>query len=187
MARTTDVRAPGEPIAVVGSGCRFPGGADTTSKLWELLKQPRDLLTKIPKDRFNVDAFFHPDGTHHGCTNVQHSYFLSENTRAFDASFFNIKPHEADCIDPQHRLLLETVYEALCTAGLKVEDLQGSSTAVYVGLMCNDYADILAFDLDSAPTYTATGSSGCILSNRVSYFFDWHGPSVSHWSCVYLQ
>ncbi len=179
MAGNTDTRARGEPIAVVGSGCRFPGGANNPSKLWELLKEPRDLLSRIPKERFNIEAFYHPDGTHHGCTNVQDSYFLSENAQAFDPSFFNIAPSEADCVDPQHRLLLETVYESLCTAGLKVEDLQGSSTAVYVGLMCNDYADVLTYDLDSAPAYTATGSSACILSNRVSYFFDWHGPSVS--------
>ena len=179
MAGNTDTRARGEPIAVVGSGCRFPGGANNRSKLWELLKEPRDLLSRIPKERFNIEAFYHPDGTHHGCTNVQDSYFLSENAQAFDPAFFNIAPSEADCVDPQHRLLLETVYESLCTAGLKVEDLQGSSTAVYVGLMCNDYADVLTYDLDSAPAYTATGSSACILSNRVSYFFDWHGPSVS--------
>jgi len=71
------------------------------------------------------------------------------------------------------------VYEALCSAGLKVEDLRGSATAVYVGLMSNDYNGILSLDIDAMPTYAATGTSGCILSNRVSYFFDWHGPSVS--------
>ena len=178
-SKPTTVQAQGEPIAIIGTGCRFPGGANTPSKLWELLKEPRDLLTKVPKDRFNVDAFYHPDGTHHGRTSAQHCYFLEENVRAFDASFFNIKPHEADCIDPQHRLLLETVYEGICAAGLKVEELQGSSAAVYVGLMTNDYASIVQHDLDAIPTYAATGTSACILSNRVSYFFDWHGPSVN--------
>lgn len=119
-----------EPIAVVGSGCRFPGESSTPSKLWELLENPRDLLSKIPSDRFNAAAFYHPDGAHHGSTNVQHSYFLTEDPKAFDASFFNITRLEADCIDPQQRLLMETVYEALSAAGLKVEDLQGSQTAV---------------------------------------------------------
>lgn len=170
--------AQSKPIAVIGSGCRFPGEANTPSKLWDLLQKPKDLLSKIPSDRFSAAAFYHPDGTHHGATNVQHSYFLSEDPKAFDASFFNLTRLEADCIDPQQRLLMETVYESLSSAGLKVEDLQGSPTAVYVGLMCADYADLLAYDLKSAPTYTATGSSRCIISNRISYFFDWHGPSV---------
>jgi acyl transferase domain-containing protein len=175
-----------EPIAVIGSGCRFPGGSDTPSKLWTLLKEPRDLLRSIPKDRFNVDAFYHPDGSRHGSMNVQTSYTLSENVRAWDAAFFNIKPHEADAVDPQHRLLLETVYEALCAAGLKIEDLQGSDTAMYCGLMCNDYSDFLKFDLEATPTYAATGTSACILSNRVSYFFDWHGPSVRYNESIWL-
>ncbi|KAL7934338.1 putative polyketide synthase [Trichoderma chlorosporum] len=104
---------------------------------------------------------------------------LSEDPYAFDASFFNINPHEADAIDPQHRLLLETVYEGLTTAGLRVEDLQGSPTAVYVGMMQHDFADITNYDFDAIPTYAATGTSACILSNRVSYFFDWHGPSMT--------
>ncbi|KAI3325573.1 putative polyketide synthase [Xylariaceae sp. AK1471] len=168
-----------EPIAVVGSGCRFPGGASTPSKLWEILKEPRDFLTKVPSERFNVDGFYHEDGAHHGRTNARHAYMLNEDPYAFDASFFNINPHEAEAIDPQHRLLLETVYESLSTAGLRVEDLHGSSTAVYVGMMQHDFADITNYDLDAIPTYAATGTSACILSNRVSYFFDWHGPSMT--------
>lgn len=104
---------------------------------------------------------------------------LSEDPYAFDAPFFNINPHEADAIDPQHRLLLETVYEGLTAAGLRVEDLQGSPTAVYVGMMQHDFADITNYDFDAIPTYAATGTSACILSNRVSYFFDWHGPSMT--------
>ena len=176
-----DIRSePKEPIAIIGSGCRFPGGADTPSKLWEILKNPRDLSTKIPNQRFNVDAFYHPDGSYHGRTNAPYAYFLDENIRAFDANFFNIQPQEAEVIDPQHRLLLETVYEALSTAGLKLEDLQGSPTAVYVGQMMNDYKDIVNHDLEGIPTYAATGTAASILSNRISYFFDWHGPSVSH-------
>ena len=169
----------GEPIAIIGSGCRFPGNSDTPSKLWELLREPRDLLTDIPADRFNAKAFYHPDPEHHGTTNVQKSYFLSDDTRRFDAQFFGIQPKEADSIDPQQRMLMETVYESLCAAGQTIDGLRGSSTAVYVGLMCDDWSGILGRDWDSFPTYTATGISRSIMSNRVSYFFDWHGPSMT--------
>lgn len=168
-----------EPIAIIGSGCRFPGKSNSPSKLWDLLHEPRDLLTKIPPDRFNVEAFYHPDPSHHGTTNVQDSYFLSEDPKRFDAHFFGIQPMESDSIDPQQRMLLETVYESISAAGLTIEALQGSSTAVYVGLMCDDWSGIITRDWDTFPTYTATGMARSIISNRVSYFFDWHGPSMT--------
>ena len=170
---------PQEPIAIIGSGCRFPGDSSSPSKLWSLLKQPRDLRTEIPPSRFDPEGFYHPDNSHHGTSNVRHSYLLSEDHRHFDAQFFGIKPAEANAIDPQQRLLLETVYESLESAGLKIEDLQGSQTAVYVGLMCGDYADLLVKDPDSFPTYLSTGTARSIMSNRVSYFFDWHGPCMT--------
>lgn len=168
-----------EPIAIVGSACRFPGDSTTPAKLWELLKNPRDVLQKIPEERFNVDNFYHPDGTHHGTSNVRHSYILSEDHRLFDAQFFGTKPVEAISIDPQQRLLLETVYEGIESAGIPMESLQGSDTGVYVGLMTNDYADLLGRDIQSFPTYFASGTARSILSNRISYFFDWHGPSMT--------
>ncbi|KAF6803240.1 beta-ketoacyl synthase domain-containing protein, partial [Colletotrichum musicola] len=171
--------SPREPIAVIGTGCRFPGGANTPSKLWEVLSKPRDLVRKVPIDRFNVDSVYHPDGSFHGRTNAASAYFLDEDVRAFDANFFNMQHAEAEVTDPQHRLLLETVYEALSTAGLRVEDLRGSETAVYCGQMMSDYRDLVNFDLDGLPTYAATGTAASILSNRVSYFFDWHGPSMT--------
>lgn len=170
---------PNEPIVVVGSGCRFPGGVNTPSKLWELLKEPRDVQTKIPKERFDVDTFYSPDGTHPGRTNAPFACLLQEDLRGFDASFFNIQAGEAETIDPQQRLLLETVYEAVSNAGLRIQGLQGSSTAVYVGMMTHDYETIVTRELDSIPTYSATGVAVSVASNRVSYFFDWHGPSVS--------
>lgn len=168
-----------EPIAIIGSGCRFPGSANTPSKLRELLRQPHDLLTKIPVDRFNAEAFYHPDPTHHGTTDVQKSYFLSEDPRRFDAQFFGIQPMESDSIDPQQRMLMETVYDSISAAGLTIDGLRGSSTAVYVGLMCDDWSGILTRDWDNFPTYTATGMARSIISNRVSYFFDWRGPSMT--------
>ena len=166
-----------EPIALIGSGCRFPGGASSPSRLWEVLKSPKDLVKKVPEERFNIDGYYHPDGTHHGRTNAQYAYFLEENPYAFDPGFFNISPNEVDMIDPQQRLLLETVYDSLVSAGLRMEDLRGSPTSIYVGLMQRDFLDNMNYDLEALSTYAATGSAASILSNRVSYAFGWHGPS----------
>lgn len=168
-----------EPIAIVGSACRFPGGSSSPAALWKLLQSPRDVATDIPADRFALEGYYHPNGTHHGTTNVRQSYLLQEDLRLFDASFFSISPNEADSMDPQHRLLLETVYEALESGGHRIESLRGSDTAVYTGTMCVDYNDVVLRDLDTIPTYFATGANRAIISNRVSYFFDWHGPSMT--------
>ncbi|KAL7929276.1 polyketide synthetase [Trichoderma chlorosporum] len=169
----------GEPIAVIGSGLRFPGSSTSPSKLWELLKKPRDLLQPIPKSRFNIDNFYHTDPNHHATTNVRDSYLLDGDHRVFDANFFNTKPVEVSAIDPQQRMLLEVVYEAIEAAGLKLESLAGSRTGCYVGLMCADYSDLLNGDLNSLPTYSPTGIARSITSNRISYFFDWRGPSMT--------
>ena len=168
-----------DPIAIVGTGCRFPGQCDSPSKLWELLREPRDLLKEIPEDRFSVDAFYHPKNCHHGTSNVRHSYLLDDDLRRFDAQFFGIKPVEANSIDPQQRLLLETVYESLEAAGLSPNQLRGTDTAVYVGVMSADYTDMISRDINTFPTYFATGTARSILSNRLSHFFDWHGPSMT--------
>ena len=102
-----------EPIAIIGAGCRFPGGADTPSKLWSLINHPRDLSRKPSASRFNIDPFYHPVGTHHGTTNATKSYWLEDGGRSkvarFDAGFFNIQPGEVDAMDPQQRLLMEVV------------------------------------------------------------------------------
>jgi acyl transferase domain-containing protein len=84
-----------EPIAVIGSACRFAGDADSPSKLWELLQNPGDLRQEIPDSRFNADAWYHPDGSYHGHSNVKHAYLLNEDVGVFDAEFFGIKPVEA--------------------------------------------------------------------------------------------
>lgn len=168
-----------EPIAIIGSGCRFPGGANSPSKLWDLLHHPCDLSKKPPLTRFNADGFYHPDGEHQGTANVTNSYFLEEDHRVFDTAFFNITPKEAEAIDPQQRLLLETVFEAMESSGLTLKGLQGSQTSAYVGLMCNDWADLQLRDPHYLPQYTATGASRAIISNRLSYFYDWRGPSMT--------
>jgi acyl transferase domain-containing protein len=81
-----------EPIAIVGIGCRFPGEANTTSKLWDVLREPPNNAKEIPIERFNLDRFYHPDGSHHGTCNVKETYFLDQDIRYFDAGFFGIPP-----------------------------------------------------------------------------------------------
>ncbi|OBT61811.1 Type I Iterative Polyketide synthase (PKS) [Pseudogymnoascus sp. 23342-1-I1] len=168
---------PNEPIAIIGSGCRFPGDSSSPSKLWSLLKDPRDVSRKI--DRFEAEAFYHENGHHHGTSNVRHSYLLNEDTRAFDAQFFSIPGGEASTIDPQQRFLMEVIYEGLESAGQKIEDLSGSSTGVYVGVMSNDFSQVTYADIQNVPKYASTGTALSILSNRVSYFFNWMGPSMT--------
>ncbi|PWY79460.1 ketoacyl-synt-domain-containing protein [Aspergillus sclerotioniger CBS 115572] len=167
-----------EPIAIIGTGCRFPGSASSPTRLWDLLHHPRDVASKTPSDRFRHDTFYHPDG-HHGRTKAPESYFLTEDIRAFDAPFFNVSRAEAESMDPQQRLLLEVVYESLETAGLQMEGLRGSDTAVFCGLMNTDYGNLASCDWDEIPTYTPSGTASSMLANRVSFFFDWHGPSMT--------
>ncbi|KAH8162417.1 hypothetical protein CIB48_g5830 [Xylaria polymorpha] len=146
-----------EPIAVIGSACRFPGSSDTPSKLWQLLREPKDLLQKVSeRRRWHPDTFYHSDPEHHGTSNVKSSYFLDEDPAEFDHSFFNIQPSECEAIDPQQRMLMEAVYDSLCSAGQTIEGLRGSRLQLF-----------------------ATGMGRSIMSNRVSYFFDWHGPSMT--------
>ncbi|KAI1392616.1 hybrid PKS-NRPS PsoA [Hypoxylon trugodes] len=168
-----------EPLAVIGSSCRLPGGANSPSKLWSLLKEPRDVSVEIPPSRFNPKGFYHSNGEHHGSTNVTRAYLLGEDPRLFDNGFFNINPKEAEAMDPQQRILLETVYEGLESAGCSMNELRGSSTSVFVGQMTDDYYELLLRDLDTAPQYAATGTSRAIMANRISYFFDWKGPSIA--------
>ncbi|KAL4946541.1 hypothetical protein BDV06DRAFT_218260 [Aspergillus oleicola] len=166
-----------DPIAVVGTACRFPGGSNTPSALWDLLRSPRDCRSEIPKDRFNIEGYYTPS-PRQGRITTKHTYFLSD-IKSFDAQFFNIPPAEAESIDPQQRLLLETVYEGLEGAGLTIDSLRGSNTSVYVGLMSCDYLDLVQTDVDCMPKYTGSGISRSIDANRISYFFDWNGPSMS--------
>ncbi|KAJ1326930.1 hybrid polyketide synthase [Microdochium nivale] len=167
-----------EPIAIVGSACRFPGGASSPSKLWDLLRDPRDVQRDFEPERLNLARFYHEDGEHHGSTNViSKSYLLEQDSRLFDAPFFGITPMEAAGMDPQQRQLLETVYEAFEAAGLTLEALRASLTSVYIGCMTNDWANIQLRDPETLPQYTATGTANSILSNRISYVFDLKGPS----------
>lgn len=110
---------------------------------------------------------------------MRHSYLCEEDPQAFDYEFFNIHSREAESMDPQQRILLELVYEAIEAAGYSMHGLKGSATGVFVGQMTDDYYDVLFRDVDNVPQYAGTGMCRAIVANRVSYFFDWKGPSVS--------
>ncbi|OWY54922.1 polyketide synthase [Alternaria alternata] len=169
-----------EPIAVIGSACRFPGGANSPHKLWELLRDPRDILREFPDDRLVLSKFYNGNANHHGSTNVRNrSYLLSEDIRAFDAPFFHINPREADGMDPAQRILLEAVYEALEAAGYTMEQMQGTHTSVFVGVMNSDWWDLQMRDTETIATHAATGTARSIVSNRISYVFDLKGVSMT--------
>ena len=186
MATTTVPPVPdpsrNEPIAIVGSSCRFPGGVSSSAKLWDLLRAPYDILEEPEpaREKANLQGFYHEDADHHGTTNVQRSYLLSGDPRWFDAAFFNIGASEAKSMDPQHRISLEVVYEALESGGHRMDVLRGSQTSVFAGQMTADYYDILAKDENTIPRYATLGMGRSMLSNRISHFFDWKVGFVQH-------
>ncbi|KAK2042676.1 PKS-NRPS hybrid [Colletotrichum somersetense] len=167
-----------EPVAIIGLAHRFPGGANTPAKLWEVLNSRRDLSREPDPGRLNLQKFYNPNGEHHGKSNVTKSYFLEEDPRLFDTTFFNVSPLEAEAMDPQQRLLLETVYEAAESAGTPIEKLRGSRCSVFVGVMTADYETIQYRDTEDLSQYAASGTSRAILANRISYFFDLSGSSI---------
>ncbi|KAM5482457.1 putative PKS/NRPS-like protein biosynthetic cluster [Microsporum audouinii] len=179
VSSATTVPTPRDDFsAVIGMACRVPG-ASSPSKLWENIMTKRDVQKKMPSDRFNVDAYYHPDGTNKGTTNAKYGYFLDQDLGMFDAGFFHISGKEAEAMDPQQRLLLEVVYEALENAGITLDEIRGTQTSVYCGCFTNDYNSMITKDLEYYPKYTVTGTGDAILSNRISYFYDLHGPSVT--------
>ncbi|KAJ5707290.1 Acyl transferase/acyl hydrolase/lysophospholipase [Penicillium malachiteum] len=168
-----------EPIAVVGLATRFPQEATTTEALWELLLQARSTWSPIPKERFNASAFYHPDPEHGGTFHVQGGHFLSEDPAYFDGSFFNITKTELLTLDPQQRMVLENVYHALENSGIPMNTAVGSNTSVFVSGFNHDYLGILNSDPETALKYKPTGVVNAILSNRISWFFDLKGPSMT--------
>ena len=167
------------PIAVIGIGCRFPGGANSPEKLWEVLSEGRDTWSEVPEGRFKWESFHHPDPEAPGAHNHRGGHFLDEDIAAFDGRFFDIPPQECEALDPQFRLQLEVTYEAIENAGLQLEHLGGSKTAVYVATFGQDYAGMQDRDLDTISKYYMTGRGLAMASNRISYAFNLRGPSVT--------
>ncbi|HEV2150033.1 MAG TPA: type I polyketide synthase, partial [Longimicrobiaceae bacterium] len=171
-------RAQREPIAIVGIGCRFPGGADDPGSFWRLVRDGVDAVTEIPPERWDVDEYYDPDPNAAGKMITRWGGFLRGVDR-FDAGFFGISDWEAASMDPQQRLFLEVVQDALDDAGQPREALAGSRTGVFVGLAHSEYAMMNVADRFGANCYTATGSFGAIVANRLSYLLDLRGPSYT--------
>jgi len=167
-----------DPVVIVGIAARIPG-ASTSMEFWDLLENARSARSKVPHDRFNVDAFYHPDPDRADSSNVRHGHFLSGDIGHFDAPFFTIQPNEAISMDPQQRLVLETSYHALENAGISMESVAGSHTGVYIGTSSRDFESILTSDAEQPSKYIGTGIGTSLIPNRVSWFFDFRGPSLA--------
>ncbi|WNG38298.1 SDR family NAD(P)-dependent oxidoreductase [Archangium violaceum] len=161
-------RARTEPIAIIGMGCRFPGGADTPEAYWELLASGREVIRREPSSR-RVG----PD------TGAPRWAGYLEDVSGFDAEFFGISPREAASMDPRQRLLLEVAWEALEHAGQDPERLVDTSTGVFVGLTGDDYAKLLPSEPELIDAYFGTGNGHCFPPGRVSYTLGLQGPSLA--------
>ncbi|KAL6854018.1 polyketide synthase [Trichoderma novae-zelandiae] len=168
-----------DDIAIVGLALRFPGDATSPQKLWDVLERKESQWSEFPKDRLNIDGYYHPSNERLGSLSFRGAHFMKDDIRAFDAPFFSIPTEEANAVDPQQRMLLEISYEALENAGIRREDIEGSDAAVYVGSFVKDYEYISLRDQNWGPKYAATGNGTAIMSNRISYFFNLHGPSMT--------
>ncbi|MGB7711449.1 MAG: SDR family NAD(P)-dependent oxidoreductase [Microcoleus sp.] len=169
-----------EPIAIIGMGCRFPGGANSPEAFWKLLRDGVDAITEVPEDRWNLDNFYDAEGTKPGKIRTRWGGFV-DKIDEFDAEFFGISPREASSMDPQQRLLLEVAWEALEDGGQVPENLAGSKTGVFIGISASDYYDIQlsVSDRDSINAYTNLGGVHCVTANRISYILNFKGPSMA--------
>ncbi|ONI92679.1 hypothetical protein ALI22I_02665 [Saccharothrix sp. ALI-22-I] len=167
-----------EPIAIVGMGCRLPGGVDSPAQLWDLLSAGRDAVTEIPPGRWDP---YEVPGTESALAmrhTTRRGAFLSD-APAFDADFFGVTPREAEIMDPQQRLVLEVTWEALENAGIPPHGLAGSDTGVFVGVGSDDYGRQMLEDLPRIEAWTGIGAAFCAVANRVSYVLDLRGPSFA--------
>ncbi len=159
-------------------GCRLPGGICSAEELWQALLEGRDLISTVPADRFSTERFVHPVREARGHS-VTFSAGITGDVRLFDAGFFKMGKLEAQTLDPQQRLVLEMSLEAFESAGIKPSAVKGSNTAVFIGAASTDMAMTRADDAAAAGPYTMTGTNLSIISNRLSYFYDLHGESMT--------
>ena len=169
------------PIAIIGIGCRFPGGAANPRQFWRNLCRGKDAITDVPAERWDIRRFYDPNPNKPGKTYAKQGGFLKEKIDQFDPLFFGISPREAETMDPQQRLLLEVTWEAIEDAGLQAETLQGSRTGVFIGgfMLDNLLLRVSPMSREYANTHTGVSCTMTMLSNRISYTFDLQGPSVS--------
>ncbi|KAG9235384.1 polyketide synthase [Amylocarpus encephaloides] len=166
-----------EPIAVIGLDAKLPCDGDTPESFYEFLVAGRSARGPVPPERYNSEAFWHPDSHRDGIIGGREGHFIKSNVKAFDAPFFSITPAEAASMDPQQRMLLECVYTALENSGLSMDAVQGSLTGVYVGAFIWDYRDVMIKDVDAPMMYTGSGTIASTLAGRVNWFYDFRGPA----------
>lgn len=168
-----------EPIAVIGMGCRLPGGANTPGEFWKILRDGVDTIEEVPSERWNLEEFYSPDPEEPGKAYIREGGFIKD-VDLFDPQFFGITPKEANTMDPQQRLLLEVTWEALENACQSPEELSGSRTAVFIGMCGNDYSQMmLSAGNDRLTGYMASGSAHSIAAGRLSYFLGLQGPCLT--------
>ncbi|WP_063798007.1 type I polyketide synthase [Streptomyces sp. 150FB] len=167
----------GEPVAVVGVGLRLPGGITTLGGLWDALAAGQDLVTSVPDDRFNTDDFVVSDGEVRAGKAYTAAAGIFGDVWGFDPEYFGISPKEAGQIDPQQRLLLECAVEAFDDGGVDPRLLAGSDVAVVMGLTVQDYWGLLLRRPGVMNSFAPTGTGAFSAANRLSYLFDFHGPS----------
>ena len=169
-----------EPIAIIGMGCRFPGGANCPAAYWHLLRDGGDAICRVPADRWDADQFYDPERTRSGKINTRNSGFLDVDVYQFDPQFFGISPREAQQLDPQQRLLLEVAWEALEHANIVPEQLFGGSTGVFTGISSFDYAvrQLGMQEPSEIGAYVGTGALLSPAAGRLSYVLGLTGPST---------
>ncbi|QQK64601.1 SDR family NAD(P)-dependent oxidoreductase [Cobetia sp. cqz5-12] len=163
-------------VAIIGAASRFPGTTQAT--LWDDLLAGKDMVTEVADDRWSKESLSHPDKKAPGMSYSFAAGSLGDIT-GFDPAFFGISPREAASMDPQQRMLLEMSWEAIEHAGIPAEKMRGSRCGVFMGIASLDYSYRMADDLSAIGPNTATGNTSSVASNRLSYAFDLHGPSLS--------
>jgi 3-oxoacyl-(acyl-carrier-protein) synthase len=169
--------ARGAPVAVLGVGCRLPGGADSAEAFWDLLVSGRNAVSGVPADRWDAEAWYDPDPDAPGRTYARHGGFI-EGVRDFDAALFGISPREAESMDPQHRILLEVAWHALEHAAIAPDSLRSSRTGVFIGMRGSDYERMGARDVTAITPYGAIGTAWNLAANRLSFTLGLQGPSL---------
>ncbi|MDT5370178.1 MAG: phthiocerol/phenolphthiocerol synthesis type-I polyketide synthase, partial [Mycobacterium sp.] len=170
-----------EPIAVVGMGCRFPGGVNNPAQYWQLLQDGRSGIVRVPPERWDADAYYSDDHSVPGtiCTR-EGGFITSWQPDEFDAEFFGIAPREAAAMDPQQRLVLEVAWEALENAGITPQTIRGTQTGVFIGLTTNDYSLTFAGKLrrEDIDPYIPFGNASNFAAGRLAYFLGVRGPAL---------
>ncbi len=170
-----------EPIAIIGMGCRFPGGCNDPDLYWDFLMNGKDACVPVPPDRWDADVYYDPLISNPGTTHASHANFLTCPVNEFDSHFFNISGKETLSLDPQQRLLLEVTWEAFENAGIDISSLMGSRTGVYVGISSDDYtqAHRHSGQNEIIDAYSLTGTCFAPAAGRISYTFGFEGPSMA--------